>query len=192
LLLIGHDGKVIMGGKPGKQLYNQAAFAIHHAIHTARPEIDAAAHSHSIYGKTFSTLNKPIEITTQDSCVFYKKCGLYSTFGGVAVDDEEGQNIAKALGDGVACILANHGILTAGKTIEAATHRFIALERHCQVMLLADAACAREGNKPTLIDEEDAVFTQKQTGTEEACWFQALAQFELSDYDAKKGLPYVG
>jgi len=55
--------------------------------------------------------------------VFYKKCGLYSTFGGVAVDDEEGQNIAKALGDGVACILANHGILTAGKTIEAATHR---------------------------------------------------------------------
>jgi len=78
-------------------------------------------------------------------------------------------------------------------------------------MLLADAACAREGNKvrrvlpssassmlivplpqPTLIDEEDAVFTQKQTGTEEACWFQALAQFELSDYDAKKGLPYVG
>jgi hypothetical protein len=46
--------------------------------------------------------------------------------------------------------------------------------------------------QPTLIDEEDAVFTQKQTGTEEACWFQALAQFELSDYDAKKGLPYVG
>ena len=31
--------------------------------------------------------------------VFYKKCGLYSKFGGVAVDDEEGQNIAKALGD---------------------------------------------------------------------------------------------
>lgn len=51
LLLIGPDGKIKGGGKPDNQFYNAAAFAIHHAIHTARPDIDAACHSHSMHGK---------------------------------------------------------------------------------------------------------------------------------------------
>ena len=38
----------------------------------ARPDLDAACHSHSIHGKAFSTLGRNVEITTQDSCLFYK------------------------------------------------------------------------------------------------------------------------
>lgn len=73
LLLIGPNGDILMGGKPELQLYNRAAFAIHHAIHKARPDVDAACHSHSLYAKAWSTLGKEIQITTQDSCVFYGK-----------------------------------------------------------------------------------------------------------------------
>ena len=58
LLLIGPDGSIVDGGRPERMLYNQAAFAIHHAIHTARPDLDAACHSHSMYGKAFSTLGR--------------------------------------------------------------------------------------------------------------------------------------
>ncbi|PWN38803.1 arad-like aldolase/epimerase, partial [Ceraceosorus guamensis] len=164
-----------------------------HAIHTARPEVDAACHSHSLYGKAFSTLGRNIEITTQDSCVFYKRCAHYDSFGGVAVSEEEGQHIAEALGkDNVALIMANHGILTAGKTIESAVHRFIALERHCQVQLLADAASARDGKRPTQISDEEAEYTANQTASEHACWFQALGIFEMVDFEAKQsGYPYA-
>lgn len=118
--------------------------------------------------------------------------GLYTSFGGVVVADEEGDNIARALGPvNNTLILQNHGILSAGKTIEAAVHRFMALERHCQVMLLADAAAAGNGAKPIPIDDEDAAFTHNQIGSEDSCWFQALPNFEMVDFEAKKNaFPY--
>ena len=53
-------------------LLNKAAFMIHSAIHTARPDVNCAAHSHSVYGRAFSTLGKELDMITQDSCAFYK------------------------------------------------------------------------------------------------------------------------
>ena len=53
LLLVNHQGEVVEGNWP----VNQAAFAIHSAIHAARPDVVAAAHSHSVYGKTLSSLH---------------------------------------------------------------------------------------------------------------------------------------
>ena len=151
LLLIGPTGDIVAGGRPERRVYNQAAFAIHHAIHTARPDLDAACHSHSVYGKAFSTLGRNIEITTQDSCAFLGQCELYENFGGVVLADEEGDNIARALGSkNKALIMQNHGILTAGTSIEAAVGWFIMLEKHCQVMLLADAAAGGRGQKVSL------------------------------------------
>src|SRR3954469_2769694 len=49
LILVNHSGEVVYGDKP----VNRAAFVIHAAIHEARPDIIAAAHSHSVHGKAF-------------------------------------------------------------------------------------------------------------------------------------------
>jgi ribulose-5-phosphate 4-epimerase/fuculose-1-phosphate aldolase len=40
-------------------------------VHAARPDVVCAAHTHSIYGRTFSTLGIPLPITSQDGCAFY-------------------------------------------------------------------------------------------------------------------------
>jgi ribulose-5-phosphate 4-epimerase/fuculose-1-phosphate aldolase len=83
------------------------------AIHKARPDIRAAAHCHSIYGKAWSTFGKPVDIVTQDSCVFHDNLAVYENFGGVVLAKEEGENIARALGPKMkTCILQNHGLLT--------------------------------------------------------------------------------
>ena len=50
---------------------NSAAFMTHSAIHTARPDVLCAAHTHSVYGKTFSSLGVPLSILNQDACAFY-------------------------------------------------------------------------------------------------------------------------
>lgn len=65
LLIDPHSGDVLEGtGKPGNgQLYNAAGFAIHSSIHLTRPDIHAAAHSHSFYGRTFSALGRNIDIS---------------------------------------------------------------------------------------------------------------------------------
>lgn len=42
---------------------------IHSEIHKARPDVVAAAHTHGVYGKTWSAFGKPIEMLTQGLCL---------------------------------------------------------------------------------------------------------------------------
>jgi ribulose-5-phosphate 4-epimerase/fuculose-1-phosphate aldolase len=70
LIRVSEEGDIIDGGPV--RLLNSAAFMIHSAIHKARPDVNAAAHSHSIYGRSFCTLGRKLDIITQDSCAFYE------------------------------------------------------------------------------------------------------------------------
>ena len=162
LLLVRHDGKVIEGSMP----VNAAAFAIHSQIHAARPDVIGAAHSHSIYGKAWSSLGRLLDPITQDVCAFYDDHVVFDDYTGVVLDTEEGKRIAYALGDNKAAILRNHGLLTVGHTVEEAVWWFITMERSCQAQLLAEAA-----GKPVLIGEEMAKLTSTQVGTHLAGWF---------------------
>jgi len=54
-----------------KRLLNTAAYMIHSAIHTARPDVLCAAHTHSIHGKAFSTFGRQLDMLNQDVCAFY-------------------------------------------------------------------------------------------------------------------------
>jgi len=78
---------------------------------------------------------------------------------GVVLSSEEGQRIAKSLGKHSAVILQNHGLLTVGRTVDEAVAHFGSMDRCCAAQLLADAAAAGRGIKPTIIDDEDAKFT---------------------------------
>lgn len=161
LLLVDHRGEIVQGDWP----LNQAAFAIHSAIHAARPDVVSAAHSHSVHGKAFSALHRLLDPLTQDSCAFYEDHALFDDFTGVVLDTEEGKRIAHALGDKKAAILRNHGNLTVGRTVDEAVWWFITMERTCQAQLLAEAA-----GTPVLIDPESAALTATQVGTDGAGW----------------------
>jgi len=84
----------------------------------------------------------------------------------VVLDTEEGKRIAHALGDNKACILRNHGLLTAGTTVDEAAWWFITMERTCQVQLAAEAA-----GTPVVIDDDNAALTYSQVGSPLAGWF---------------------
>lgn len=159
LVLVNEKGKVVKGDYS----INKAAFAIHSRIHEARPDVIAAAHSHSLYGKSFSTLGKLLDPITQDSCAFYEDHGLFNDYTGVVYDTDEGTRIADALGNYKAVILRNHGLLTVGKTIEEAVWWFVSMDRSCKTQLIAEAA-----GKPILIDKEYAKITAKQVGFPQA------------------------
>jgi ribulose-5-phosphate 4-epimerase/fuculose-1-phosphate aldolase len=113
LIRVAEGGKIVEGG-PVK-LLNVAAYMIHHAVHKARPDANAVAHSHSIYGRAFCTLGRTLDIITQDSCAFYNDVALYDSFKGVVLAEDEGIAIAAALGDKKAALLQSHGLLTTGK-----------------------------------------------------------------------------
>ncbi|KAF2096452.1 class II aldolase/adducin domain protein [Rhizodiscina lignyota] len=177
LIRVNEEGKVIDGGEC--RLLNTAAYMIHHAIHEARPDVLCAAHSHSIYGRSFCSLGKPLDIITQDSCAFYQDHVVYDSFNGIVFAEEEGQNIAKALGDKKAALLQNHGLLTCADSIEAAVFWFVSLEKCCHAQLMADAAAVGTGGKTIKIDEEDAKYTYKAVGSPMAGWFAAKPMFDV-------------
>lgn len=167
LIRVSHDGRVVEGNQP----LNAAAFAIHSRIHAARPDAVAAAHSHSTYGRAFSILGRKLEPLTQDACAFYNDHGLYDDFGGAAVELEEGERIATALGPHKAAILKSHGLLTVGETVDEAVWWFITMDRSCQVQLLAEAA-ARTSEPLQSISAESARQAFTVTGSHFAGWFQ--------------------
>jgi ribulose-5-phosphate 4-epimerase/fuculose-1-phosphate aldolase len=167
LILVNDTGEVVQGTWP----VNAAAFAIHSQVHAARTDVVAAAHAHSLNGKAWSSLRRPLDPLTQDSCAFYGDHALFDDFTGVVLDIEEGKRIAHALGEAKAVILSNHGLLTVGHTVDEAAWWFITMERTCQAQLLAEAA-----GTPVLIDPEQAEKTAGQVGSPLAGWvsFQPL------------------
>lgn len=158
LLLVDASGTVVDGGR-GK--VNAAAFAIHQAVHEARPDVVAAAHAHSPAGRAFSSLRRPLASLNQDACAFHDDHAVYDAYGGVANTIDEGLSIAAALGDKKAAILANHGLLTVGATVDAAAWWFVSMERCCRAQLDAEAA-----GTPEPIPDELAAATHAQVGAE--------------------------
>jgi len=163
LVCVDESGEVVEGNRP----VNRAAFAIHSRIHAARPDVVAAAHSHSIYGRTWSTLGRRLDPITQDACAFYEDHAVFPTYSGIVLETEEGDHIAETLGERKAVILQNHGLLTVGQSVEAAVWWFIKMDRCCHTQLLAEAA-----GQPTQISHDVAVATRGILGTQRAGWFQ--------------------
>jgi len=193
LLLVDHQGNI--QEESGKsRLLNKAAYMIHAAIHEKRPDVICAAHSHSLYGRAFSTLGVPLEPITQDSCAFYEDHVVYENFKGVVLDHDEGRAIAEALGGCKAAILKNHGLLVATQSIESAVFFFMSLEKCCQVQMLADgAAAARNISSNTMkIDVESARATAAFNGSEKAGWFSGMVEFQLLQHEEGKKFEIPG
>src|SRR4051794_6970788 len=169
LICVDQHGTVVRGGRP----VNKSAFAIHGGLHAGSPEVVAAAHAHSVYGKSFSSLRCMVEPLTQDACAFYED---HVRFKGnvVVLDFEEGKQIGAAMGGAKAAILKNHGLLTVGQTVDEAAWWFISMERSCQAQLAAMAA-----GTPDPLSHEEAIEVRSQIGTPYAGWFQFQPLYDM-------------
>ncbi|MCB0982815.1 MAG: class II aldolase/adducin family protein [Ilumatobacter sp.] len=152
LILVDHSGNVVYGTRP----VNRAAFVIHSAVHQARPEVVAAAHSHSVHGKAFSSLGIPLAPLTQDSCIFYEDHVVVTAQRGrVQFDIDDGRELVSQFPKGKAAIHQNHGLFTVGQTVDEAAFWFLSMDRTCQAKLLAIAT-----DTPQPIPHNDATYTR--------------------------------
>ncbi|BAY26848.1 class II aldolase/adducin family protein [Calothrix sp. NIES-2100] len=167
LILVNKDGDVVKGNQP----VNRDIFAIHSYIYQARPDAIATVYTHSIYGKAWSSLGRPLDPLNQDSCAFYEDHSVFHDYTGDLLDIAETKRIAEILGYHKAVILRNHGMLTIGHSVDEATWWFINLERSSQAQLLAEAA-----GKPKIIGHDTARLTKTQVGSHFNGWccFQPL------------------
>lgn len=163
LIRVDAHGSVVEGDRP----VNVSAFAIHYQIHHARPDVVAAAHAHSIYGKAWSAVGRLLDPITQDACAFYEDHVFFDDTRVLITDESEGARLARSIGNHKAAILRNHGLLTIGQTVEEAVWWFVSMERCCQAQFLAESA-----GKPLQIDQTNARAARSVNGTPFTGWFQ--------------------
>jgi ribulose-5-phosphate 4-epimerase/fuculose-1-phosphate aldolase len=155
LLRVDENGKVI----EGTRRTNKAAFSIHSTIHEARPDVVAVAHAHTIHGRAWSTLSRPLDPIIQEACAFYNDHIVFDEYKGLVLERAEGERIAARMGDRRAAILRHHGLLTVGRSVEEAVWWFITMDRACQAQLLAEAA-----GTPRVMTDEEATLAHRQFG----------------------------
>jgi ribulose-5-phosphate 4-epimerase/fuculose-1-phosphate aldolase len=115
---------------------------------------------------------------TQDVCNFHSAHGVYANYGGIVFGDEEGRNIAAALGlTNKGLILMNHGLLTVGSTVDEAGFMFGLLERSCAIQLQVEAA-TKNGLPKVVISDEEAAFNFKMASEKHALYREAQPDVE--------------
>jgi len=140
LVKVNQRGQVVDGsGRP----VNPSGFAIHGAVHAARPEVACVIHLHTPWGVALSMLPEGLLPTSQYAMRLHGRLGRHA-YEGLALGAEEQQRLAQRLGTLDGLILDNHGVLTVGRTVAEAFMLMHLLERAAQAQLRAQAG-ARAG-----------------------------------------------
>ena len=169
LIRVDAAGDVVEGSGP----VNVSAFAIHYQVHRARPDVVAAAHAHSIYGKAWSSLGRLLDPITQDACAFHEDHAFVDDTRVLVTEADEAADIASRLGPHKAAILRNHGLITVGQSVEEAVWWFVSMERCCQAQFLAESIA-----RPLVIDPENARAARAVNGTPFTGWLQCQPLWE--------------
>lgn len=107
------------GSGRGGQRTPSSEWQLHRDLFAARPEIEAIVHTHSLYCTSIACLRRPlpaihymIALAGTDEI----PCADYATYGSA----ELAHNVLRALGAGDACLMANHGMVALGRSLDAA------------------------------------------------------------------------
>ncbi len=111
--------------------FNPAAFTIHSAVLSGRPDVDSALHTHTRAGMAVSAMACGLLPITQHALRFYDRTS-YHDYEGIALDPDERARLIADIGSNEVMILRNHGLLSVGKTIGRTFDAMFYLERSCQ------------------------------------------------------------
>lgn len=126
------DGKVLHD--PTGMGINPGGFTIHSAVHMARPDLACVMHTHTSAGIAVSVMKEGLLPLTQHAMRFTDRLA-YHEYEGVYFTDGERRRLQASLGDKLAMVLRNHGLLACGRTISEAFDVMSYLERACQAQV---------------------------------------------------------
>lgn len=146
MVLVDEDLKPIKGGRPNPGV------RFHVWIYRQRPDVNAIIHTHAPYASALSCTSSCLKTIHMDTAMLHGTAHL-PEWPGVPVADDEGRIISSALSASKSILLANHGLLTAGASIEEATYLAVFFERAARMQLRAMAAGGYTEVKPELAEE---------------------------------------
>lgn len=108
------QGNIIEGSRKPSSEHD-----LHATVYKHRADARAVVHTHSTFCTTFACLRQPLKAVhyvISGAGVDEVPCAEYATFG----TPELAANVGKAMGDSKALLLANHGLVTCGPSMDKA------------------------------------------------------------------------
>src|SRR5215813_7029234 len=132
---VGIDDGIV---KRGAGDVERSCYCIHAPIHKALPHARAVFHTHMPFASALTRLEDPrIREIGQTEVGMLEMIAYDDNYTGPALDCEEGERLAKVLGNKTVLFMANHGITTVGQSVADAYDRLYYIERAAQVQLYA-------------------------------------------------------
>ena len=129
------------------------AMRFHLWVYRARRDVQSIVHTHPPAITALSMTGQPLVIAHMDATPFYDNCAYLGDWPGLPIADNEGAVISEALGGRKTLLLAHHGLLTAGASIEEAAVLALWLEQSAEAQLRAAALGPIRPVKPELARE---------------------------------------
>ena len=163
-VLLSFDGQQLDGtGRPHSE------WPIHSQIFLNRADIQVVAHTHPFHACVFSASDTPLQAVTLEANYFNLPVPRYDNAVALIKTVELGNDIAAALGNNYALLMANHGVTFCGTSVEHATMMGIFLEKACKAQLAIAASGLPWSPLDARVEEE----RRKQIMTPihiEHCW----------------------
>jgi L-ribulose-5-phosphate 4-epimerase len=138
----------LSGECTGGNRHRHVEVFIHTEITLARPEIQAVVHTHPPHAVAFSSLCRPLLPIGHEGAMFCDGLPVFDRTSDLIVSPDLGQAVAACLDGRNALLSRNHGIVTAGRSVEEAVMTAMLLEEACKVQLLAEHAGGPKATDP--------------------------------------------
>jgi L-ribulose-5-phosphate 4-epimerase len=136
VVLVTPDGEVLAGSER-----RHIEYPIHTEVLNARPDLNSVVHTHAPAAVSFAALDQPLLAISHDGVEFAEpQIARFTTTGALIKSAELGKALAETIGDGVGCLIPQHGLVTVGPNPATAVMRALLLARACHVQLQAMAA----------------------------------------------------
>lgn len=123
----------------GDGIVELSAQCIHAPIHRITG-VRVVLHTHQTWAVALNMLkNNRLLPASQTAAYFYGHVAYDDHYAGTADTLEEGERLARLLGDNQVMFMKNHGVLVVGATVAQAYERLYKLERVCRAQVLAMA-----------------------------------------------------
>jgi len=105
------------------------ATRFHLWIYRARADVTAIVHTHPPAASALAAAEQPLIVAHMDATPLFDDTAFLPDWPGLPTADREGEVIAAGLGGKHALLLAHHGLLAAGRSVQEATFLGVFMER---------------------------------------------------------------
>ena len=134
LLLVDMDGNVIAG----EGVAEETAVCLHAPLHRARPDLRCLMHTHQPHVLALAMVEGGrLEAASQNALRFCHRIAYDGDYRGVALEEDEGDRVARAMDGTDILVMGNHGVMVGGPHVAKTYDDLYYLERAAMVQILA-------------------------------------------------------